>query len=124
MVGRRNHAVFFHLFHQFGGFVISNPQFALDIAGRTFAVACHDGHGLVVKPVIKPVATKAQKAVNFGRVLVFGAFDDALFGVFCGCGHTIRKILTDLRTLLALMIAAILSALCAIEPAQRPVTTA
>ena len=53
-----------------------------------------------------------------------GTLGDALFAVLCGYDHNIRKILAYLRTLLALMIAAILSALCATEPAQRPVTTA
>jgi IS5 family transposase len=53
-----------------------------------------------------------------------GTIGDALFAVLCGCGHNIRKILAYLRTLLALMIAAILSALRATQTAQRPTTTA
>ena len=53
-----------------------------------------------------------------------GTLGDALFAVLCGCGHNIRKILAYLRALLALMIAAILSAIRATEHAQRPVTNA
>ena len=53
-----------------------------------------------------------------------GRIGDALFAVLCGCGHNIRKILSYLRVLLALIIAAILSALRATESAHRPVTIA
>jgi len=53
-----------------------------------------------------------------------GTIGDDLFAVLCGCGHNIRKALPYLRALLALMIAAILLACCATEPAHRPVTTA
>ena len=53
-----------------------------------------------------------------------GTLGDALFAVLCGCGHNIRKILAHLRALLALIIAAILSALRAKTPAQRTATTA
>ena len=40
-----------------------------------------------------------------------GTLGDALFATLCGCGHNIRKILAYLRAFLALVIAAILSAL-------------
>ena len=53
-----------------------------------------------------------------------GTLGDALFAVLCGCGHNIRKILAYLRALLAIIIAAILSALCTIGQAQTPVTAA
>jgi IS5 family transposase len=53
-----------------------------------------------------------------------GTIGDALFAVLCGCGHNIRKILAYLRALLAIITAAILSALCATEPAQTPATAA
>ena len=53
-----------------------------------------------------------------------GTIGDTLFAVLCGCGHNIRKILAHLRAILALIIAAILSALCPTEPAQIPVETA
>ena len=53
-----------------------------------------------------------------------GTLGDALFAVLCGCGHNIRKILAYLRAFLALVIAAILSALRATEPAQTPATPA
>jgi len=41
--------VFFHLLDQFGGLVIADPQFSLDIACRYSAVARHDGDGLFIK---------------------------------------------------------------------------
>ena len=53
-----------------------------------------------------------------------GTLGDALFAVLCGCGHNIRKILAYLRALLAIITAAILSALCATGQAQTPVTAA
>ena len=53
-----------------------------------------------------------------------GTLGDALFAVLCGCGHNIRKILAYLRALLAIIIAAILSALCATKLAQTPATAA
>jgi IS5 family transposase len=53
-----------------------------------------------------------------------GTLGDALFAVLCGCGHNIRKILAHLRALLALIIGAILTALRATEPAQKPAETA
>ena len=49
---------------------------------------------------------------------------DALFAVLCGCGHNIRKILAYLRALLAIIIAAILSALRPTKLAQTPATAA
>jgi IS5 family transposase len=52
-----------------------------------------------------------------------GTIGDALFAVLCGCGHNIRKILAYLRAFLAMITAAILSALCATDPAQRPAMT-
>ena len=61
---------------------------------------------------------------RLSRSTLKGTLGDALFAVLCGCGHNIRKILAYLRALLALTIAAILSALRATEPAQRPTTTA
>ena len=53
-----------------------------------------------------------------------GTLGDALFAVLCGCGHNIRKILAYLRALLAIIIAVILSALCATKLAQTPATAA
>ena len=53
-----------------------------------------------------------------------GTLGDALFAVLCGCGHNIRKILAYLRALLAIITAAILSALRATGQAQTPVTAA
>jgi IS5 family transposase len=53
-----------------------------------------------------------------------GTIGDALFAVLCGCGHNIRMILAYLRALLAIIIAAILSALRTTERAQTPVTVA
>ena len=53
-----------------------------------------------------------------------GTLGDALFAVLCGCGHSIRKILAYLRALLAIITAAILSALRATGQAQTPVTAA
>jgi IS5 family transposase len=53
-----------------------------------------------------------------------GTLGDALFAVLCGCGHNIRKILAYLRALLAIIIAAILSTLCATALQERPVNTA
>lgn len=47
-----------------------------------------------------------------------GTLGDALFAVLCGCGHNIRKILAYLRAVLALFIAAVLSALRATGLAQ------
>lgn len=40
-----------------------------------------------------------------------GVIGDAIFAVLCGCGHNIRKILAHLRGLLALMMAALVTAL-------------
>jgi len=34
---------------------------------------------------------------------------DAIFAVLCGCGHDIRKILTHIRALLALIFASVLA---------------
>ncbi len=62
--------------------------------------------------------------VRLSRSPLKGTIGDALFAVLCGCGHNIRKILAYLRAPLALMIAAILLAFRATEPAHRPVTTA
>jgi IS5 family transposase len=53
-----------------------------------------------------------------------GTLCDAIFAVLCGFGHNIRKILAYLRALLAMITAAILSALRATEQAQRPATAA
>ena len=39
-----------------------------------------------------------------------GTAGDAIFAVLCACGHNIRKILAHLRAILALFIAAMLSA--------------
>ena len=61
---------------------------------------------------------------RLSRCPLKGTIGDALFAVLCGCGHNIRKILAHLRALLAVIIAAILSALCATEPAQIPTETA
>ena len=55
MVRRGDHRMLFHLFHQFGGLVVADAEFALDVAGGTFAVARDDGDGLVVEAVIQPV---------------------------------------------------------------------
>ena len=41
-----------------------------------------------------------------------GMTGDAIFAVLCACGHNIRKILAQLRAILALFIAAILAAIC------------
>lgn len=53
-----------------------------------------------------------------------GTIGDVLFAVLCGCGHNIRKILAHLRALLALIIAAILTALRSPGPAQQAAKTA
>ena len=45
-----------------------------------------------------------------------GTTGDAIFAVLCACGHNLRKILAHLRALLALLIAAILSATRAERP--------
>ncbi len=62
--------------------------------------------------------------VRLSRSPLKGTIGDALFPVLCSCGQNIRKILAYLWALLALMIAAILLACCAAEPAHSPVTTA
>ena len=61
---------------------------------------------------------------RLSRCPLKGTLGDALFVVLCGCGHNIRKILAHLRALLALIIAAILAALHATEPALIPAETA
>ncbi len=61
---------------------------------------------------------------HLSRCPLKGTIGDAFFAVLCGCGHNIRKILAHLRALLALIIAAILSALRAAELAQIPNETA
>lgn len=61
---------------------------------------------------------------RLSRCPLKGTLGDAIFAVLCGCGHNIRKILAHLRSLLALIIAAILTALRATEPAQIPTETA
>ena len=58
------------------------------------------------------------------RCALKGTFGDALFAVLCGCGHNIRKILAQLRALLALIIAANLSAFRATQSTQVPAETA
>ena len=45
-----------------------------------------------------------------------GTTGDAVFAVLCACGHNLRKILAHLRALLALLLAAILTAICRPEP--------
>ena len=52
MVGGGDHRVFFHLFDQFRGLVVADAEFALDVAGGTFAVFGDDGDGLVVEAVV------------------------------------------------------------------------
>ena len=49
------------------------------------------------------------------RSLLKGTAGEAIFAVLCACGHNIRKILAHLRAFLALLMAALLSAL-----GQRP----
>lgn len=61
---------------------------------------------------------------RLSRCPLKGTIGDALFAVLCGCGHNIRKILAHIRALLALIIAAILSALRSNEPAQIRAETA
>ena len=61
---------------------------------------------------------------RLSRSTLKGTFGDAIFAVLCGCGHNIRKILAYLKALLALIIAAILSALRATRPAAIPTKTA
>lgn len=61
---------------------------------------------------------------RLSRCPLKGTPGDALFAVLCGCGHNIRKILAHLRALLALIIAAILSALRATQPAQNTIKAA
>ncbi len=48
---------------------------------------------------------------RLARCSLKGTLGDAIFAVLCGCGHNIRKILSHLRALLALIIALILTAL-------------
>jgi len=40
-----------------------------------------------------------------------GIGGDAIFAVLCACGHNIRKILANLRAILALIIAALVAAI-------------
>ena len=61
---------------------------------------------------------------RLSRCPLKGTIGDALFAVLCGCGHNIRKILAHLRALLALIIAAILTALGATNPVQLAAKTA
>ena len=61
---------------------------------------------------------------RLSRCPLKGTLGDALFAVLCGCGHNIRKILAHLRALLALIIAAILTALGATNPVQLAAKTA
>jgi len=61
---------------------------------------------------------------RLSRSTLKGTLGDALFAVLCGCGHNIRKILAHLRALLALIIAAILTALRATQPEQIPTKNA
>ena len=61
---------------------------------------------------------------RLSRCPLKGTIGDALFAVLCGCGHNIRKTLAHLRAILALIIAAILSALRATEPAQKTIKAA
>ena len=61
---------------------------------------------------------------RLSRCPLKGTIGDALFAVLCGCGHNIRKTLAHLRAILALIIAAILSALRATKPAQKTIKAA
>ena len=61
---------------------------------------------------------------RLSRCPLKGTLGDVLFAVLCGCGHNIRKILTHLRALFALIIAALLMALRTTHPAQKTVKTA
>jgi IS5 family transposase len=61
---------------------------------------------------------------RLSRCTLKGTIGDALFAMLCGCGHNIRKILAHLRALLALIIAAILLALCPADPAQQAINAA
>jgi IS5 family transposase len=59
---------------------------------------------------------------RLSRCPLKGAIGNAV-GVLNACGHNIRKILAYLRAFLDMITAAILSALCATDPAQRPAMT-
>ena len=61
---------------------------------------------------------------RLARCPLRGTAGDAVFAVLCACGHNIRKILAHLRALLALMMAALLTALGRTQPRQGPPASA
>jgi transposase, IS5 family len=48
---------------------------------------------------------------RLARCPLKGTIGDAIFAVLCGCGHNLRKILADIRALIAAILAAVLIAL-------------
>lgn len=58
---------------------------------------------------IEPEIGHMETDGRLARCFLKGAIGDALFAVFCGCGHNIRKILAHLRKLLAAVITLVLA---------------
>ena len=57
--------ILFHLLHKPRGFVITNSQFSLDVAGRTFAIFGNDLHGRVIERIFQiRIATETKHRVN------------------------------------------------------------
>jgi transposase, IS5 family len=48
---------------------------------------------------------------RLARCPLKGTIGDAIFAVLCSCGHNLRKILADIRALIAAILAAVLIAL-------------
>lgn len=60
------------------------------------------------RSAIEPEIGHMKTDGRLSRCPLKGTFGDAIFAVLCGCGHNIRKILAHLRTLLALILTAVL----------------
>jgi transposase, IS5 family len=63
------------------------------------------------RSAIEPEIGHMKTDGRLARCPLKGVIGDAIFAVLCGCGHNIRKILAHLRALLALVMAALVSAL-------------
>lgn len=71
------------------------------------------------RSAIEPEIGHMKTDGRLSRCPLKGTFGDAIFAVLCGCGHNIRKILANLRALLALLITTIAAIMNAPMPEAR-----
>src|SRR5690606_32503071 len=71
VIGGPDDAFLLHTLDDGGGAVIADLQAALDIAGRSLAVAKHDLHGLLIEVAALPFAERALVEHGTAAVLAF-----------------------------------------------------